>query len=101
MPKRAYNEAEAYDALMEVAGPLPIADTPDNAAGWLLSLDGRWFRCNIQAGGTELNIPNRLTGSVILFLTPWLALRQGVMTRPICSRLRPSAASRCHYLMNS
>jgi hypothetical protein len=66
-------EAEAYDALVEPAIPLPIGELPfarspialstgDTILGrrsaecqaWLLSLDLRWFRCTIKGFNTAL-----------------------------------------------
>ncbi len=66
-------EAEAYDALVEPAIPLPIGELPlarlpialstgDTILGgpsaecqaWLLALDLRWFRCTIKGFSTAL-----------------------------------------------
>jgi hypothetical protein len=43
------DQADAYDALVEVATPLRIA--APGTEGWLLSLDGVWFRSTLQTFG--------------------------------------------------
>jgi hypothetical protein len=43
-----FKEADAYEALMESATPMAIADTPAIGRGWLLSLEREWFRCTVQ-----------------------------------------------------
>ncbi len=78
-------KADGYEHLVDAAVPLPIADLalirppitsratsfgtitiesmtvpgPPSWEGraWLLSLDGRWFRCAVSAGSRGLNIP--------------------------------------------
>jgi hypothetical protein len=42
------NEAEAYKTLVDAAFSLPIADVPEIGQGWLLSLDRRWFPCEVE-----------------------------------------------------
>jgi hypothetical protein len=42
------DEADAYEALVEAATPLSIADAPEEGHGWVLSLDGKWFRCTVK-----------------------------------------------------
>ena len=42
-----YDEAAAYDELIDEIAPLPIADAPEEASAWLLSLDGEWIKCEI------------------------------------------------------
>jgi hypothetical protein len=41
-----YDEAEAYEALVEAAEPLRIADAISGRA-WLIALDGQRFPCMI------------------------------------------------------
>jgi hypothetical protein len=76
------NEADAYDALVGAAAPLPIGDLPltrspvalpaipswetfpttilgppsAECKAWLLSLDGRWLRCEVTVGPRALTI---------------------------------------------
>jgi hypothetical protein len=42
-------QAEAYDELVESVTPLKIA--VPGTEGWMLSLDGVWFRCEVQTDG--------------------------------------------------
>jgi hypothetical protein len=42
-----FEEAKAYEALVESAQPFTIADAPEEGPGWLLSLDGKWFGCTV------------------------------------------------------
>jgi hypothetical protein len=55
---------EAYDALMKKLIPLPIGGAPRDGQGWLLSLDGHWFRCDVQQHGGPLWISNAAEGIV-------------------------------------
>jgi hypothetical protein len=41
-------QATAYEALMESATPLAIADAPEQGHGWMMSLGGNWFRCTFR-----------------------------------------------------
>ena len=66
-------QAEHYDALMAMVTALPISDTPKRAAGWLLSLDGRWNRCEVRHNDGPLwlfhvreGIVSGMSGSPIL-----------------------------------
>jgi hypothetical protein len=43
-----FDEAEAYEALLESADPFPISDAPERGQGWLLSLEGKWFGCAVD-----------------------------------------------------
>ena len=43
-----HEKSEAYEALMEAMMPLVIADAPKKGAGWMLSLDGQWFKCDLM-----------------------------------------------------
>ena len=49
-----YDEAAAYDELAEGAPALPITDAPQEGAGWLLSLDGKWGACVVKHFGGPL-----------------------------------------------
>ena len=42
------DEADGYRALLEYATPFRITDTPEKARGFLLSLKGEWFGCQVQ-----------------------------------------------------
>jgi Trypsin-like peptidase domain len=61
-----FEQAEAYDALMERAAlALPIAepaDVDDGANGWLLTLDGRWAKCVVHAHPLALWIEKCVEG---------------------------------------
>jgi hypothetical protein len=41
------DHAAAYEALVEGATPLAIADVPKQGEGWMMSLEGKWFRWTI------------------------------------------------------
>jgi hypothetical protein len=43
-----WEEAEAYDAMLESAAPSPIVDAPEDGFAWLLSLEGQWFSCFVK-----------------------------------------------------
>lgn len=51
--QRLGKQADVYEALVDEAVPLSIADAPLEGPAWLWSLDGRWFPCRVQrlAGG--------------------------------------------------
>jgi hypothetical protein len=76
-----YEEARAYEALVEGGVLLPISNPPlvraaipldfpgstgqtvlgpprAETEGWMLSLDGRWFRCDVMASSRTLWIAN-------------------------------------------
>lgn len=59
-----FDECEAYETLMDAATVLPIADAPRDGPAWLLSLAGRWFRCNVRHGGGRLWISDAADGIV-------------------------------------
>ena len=40
--------ADAYRALLEYATPFRITEAPEKARGFLLSLEGEWFGCQVQ-----------------------------------------------------
>jgi hypothetical protein len=42
------DEVDAYLALLEHATPFRITEAPDNGRGFLLSLEGEWFGCQVQ-----------------------------------------------------
>jgi hypothetical protein len=42
------DEADAYSALLENATPFRITEAPEKARGFLLSLEGEWFGCQVQ-----------------------------------------------------
>jgi hypothetical protein len=43
-----YEQAEAYNALMESAAPIAISDMHAGGPAWLLSLEGKWFQCSVD-----------------------------------------------------
>jgi hypothetical protein len=55
-----YDESNAYDGLVEAESVTPLTVAPPESEGWLLSLDGVWFRCAIlhqkNSGGFRLAI---------------------------------------------
>jgi hypothetical protein len=68
-----YDQCDAYKALMEDVGSLPIDDAPTNGSAWLLSLRGEWFPCNVQHDSGPLwisepaeGIAGGMSGSPIL-----------------------------------
>jgi hypothetical protein len=42
------DEADAYRAFLEYATPFRITEAPEKARGFLLSLEGEWFGCQVQ-----------------------------------------------------
>ena len=71
----SWEQAEAYEALIETVSVLPVGDQPRamTCSGWLLSLEGDWFRCAVRhddgplwaSEGSE-RITERMSGSPIL-----------------------------------
>jgi hypothetical protein len=68
-----FEEAEAYEALVDAATVLPVGGIADEAEAWLLGLDGRWFRCNVWRNGVALwlkdaaqSVEGGMSGSPIL-----------------------------------
>jgi Trypsin-like peptidase domain len=43
-----YEQADAYEALVQSASSVGIVDAPLKGKGWLLSLEGEWFGCTVQ-----------------------------------------------------
>jgi len=42
------DEADAYRALLECATPFRITEAPEKSRGFVLSLEGEWFGCQVQ-----------------------------------------------------
>jgi len=42
------DEAEGYRSLVQYATPFRIIDAPEKARGFLLSLQGEWFGCQVE-----------------------------------------------------
>ncbi len=42
------DQADAYDALVEKAATLSVAEVPKDSRVWLFSLDGKWFPCKVR-----------------------------------------------------
>ena len=66
-------QSEAYEALVESTAPLVIGDAPNQGAGWMLSLDGQWFKCDLMHQdsriwiiGAAKNIEGGMSGSPIV-----------------------------------
>ena len=49
-----FEEAEAYDELIDDGPVLQIADPPPRGPAWLLTLDGQWARCEVRHSGRSL-----------------------------------------------
>jgi len=68
------SEAAEYEQLVSSSNCLAIADVQDQAAAWIMLLDGHWSRCKVQYGvGEELWLVNAdinrgMSGSPILDL---------------------------------
>jgi hypothetical protein len=68
------DHAAEYEALVESATPLSIADAPEQGQGWMMSLEGNWFRCRFQVindgplwiSETEEPIEGGMSGSPII-----------------------------------
>jgi hypothetical protein len=71
-----FEEANAYEALVESIEPFSIAEAPEEGHGWLCSLSGQWFGCAVQylkhvdgplwIFNTEQPIQGGMSGSPIL-----------------------------------
>jgi hypothetical protein len=71
-----YDEADAYDAMVNEAATLSIADAPEQGRAWLLSLKGQWYECKVRRShahnsllnlsGALENITGGMSGSPIL-----------------------------------
>jgi hypothetical protein len=67
-------QAADYEALVESATTLSIADAPEQNHRWMMSLDGNWFRCGFQIindgplwiSETEELIEGGMSGSPII-----------------------------------
>jgi hypothetical protein len=60
-----YEQAEAYEELMQASAILPMADPAAGVAtAWLLSLDGRWFQCEAQHRDSPLWLFKAVDGIV-------------------------------------
>ena len=49
-----FDEAESYEVMVNAVVPLcvsegPASEGPAEGRAWLLSLDGRWFKCNVKS----------------------------------------------------
>jgi hypothetical protein len=58
------DQCDAFVALLEASGSLPIDDAPTSGSAWLLSLRGEWFRCNVQHDSGPLWITKAAEGIV-------------------------------------
>jgi hypothetical protein len=69
-----WDHADAYEALVQAARPLAIANSPVNGRAWLLSLEQKWFPCTAQyladgplwIANTAQPIVGRMSGSPVL-----------------------------------
>lgn len=52
------DESKAYDEFVEAESVTPLTVAPPDNEGWLLSLDGDWFRCTIEHECGPLNFGN-------------------------------------------
>jgi hypothetical protein len=43
-----YEESEAYEVLTASMTPLAVAHAPNRGTGWIPSLDGHWFQCEVR-----------------------------------------------------
>jgi hypothetical protein len=72
-----YDESKAYYDLIEAESVTPMTVAPLARRGWLLSLDGVWFRCAIQhqkfgplwLGDLEGKIVSGMSGSPVISTT--------------------------------
>ena len=71
--QRQFKECEAYEKLVDEVTPLTIRRPRKNARAWLLSLEGHWFRCQVESFphgisimGAEEPIRGGMLGSPIL-----------------------------------
>ena len=55
-PQELFQEADAYDALMESLIPLSVRAAKPGAA-WVLGLDRQWFRCDVQSASSPFAPP--------------------------------------------
>jgi hypothetical protein len=69
-PPKVWAECLFADPIGE---PLVIADAPQKGAGWMLSLDGQWFKCDLMHQdsrvwiiGAARNIEGGMSGSPIV-----------------------------------
>ncbi len=53
-----YEQAAAYNKLMDDVPALRIADPPPHCPAWLLTLDARWVRCDVRHNGGPLWLSN-------------------------------------------
>jgi hypothetical protein len=68
------DEAKAYDQLVEAESVTQLSVAPPDRDGWLLSLDGVWFRCvilpencgRIRLASGEGKIVSEMSGSPVL-----------------------------------
>jgi hypothetical protein len=57
-----FEEWEAYLALTEDRPTMVIAEAPKSGTAWLLTLEGRWSKCEIVKHGPSLEIKNAKDG---------------------------------------
>ncbi len=43
-----WDEAKAYEALVQSVTPIVIAEAPQKGRAWLLSLEQEWFKCTVE-----------------------------------------------------
>jgi hypothetical protein len=95
-------EREAYDMFVNSLVPLPIADVPEGAPAWVLSLDNQWNECIVRHYSTgpkkgalwifdaRAGIRGGMSGSpIIAKICSWGCLRQHGVWRQIVSYGRP------------
>jgi hypothetical protein len=68
-----FEEAAAYEVLTASMRPLAVGRAPNKGTGWIPSLDGQWFRCDVRHRNGPLwivratkEIKGRMAGSPIV-----------------------------------
>src|SRR5262249_29321365 len=88
---------EDYEALMNASVPLSVIDAAEDAPGWLLSLDRRWFQCTVRHYGGELWVSNAEQDIVGGMSGSPIVTADGLAIGVVCTSQGPNARL-CYHL---
>jgi hypothetical protein len=62
--EQLWKKAATYTALVDACEPLQVAEPAEEGSVWLLSLEGRWYRCSARCSGRGLVVVGRTEGGM-------------------------------------
>jgi hypothetical protein len=62
--EQLWKKAANYTALVDACEPLQVAEPAEEGTIWLLSLEGRWYRCSARYNSRGLEVVGRTEGGM-------------------------------------